>query len=973
MNRPRPPFAPLSLDRENECVHQGERPLRLTPKAFAVLCHLMERPGRLATKDELLSTVWPDAAVTEGSLSTCIREIRRALNDQPTTPRYIQTVHRRGYRYLDAAVGAKPIAGTSRTNLWPGTLVGRDRELAVLDRSLQDAQHGERRLIFVAGEAGIGKTTLVEFFAAKTAGQQTARIARGQCVEQYGASEAYLPWLEVLNQLARDYGHRRFATLLRRYAPMWLAQLPWLIDADERMQLQRQIAGTTRERMVRELAEALEAVGGDDPLVVVLEDLHWADPSSIGLLAYLARRRQPGRLLVLGTYRPAELQFTSEQLMAMKQELLVHGECQELPLDFLTTEAIAEYVTTRLPGAPADLAVQMHRRTDGNPLFVVNVIDYLLARGALVEDRGQWHLGENIQEAELEVPDSLKKMIERQLDRLSDDDRRLLEAASVAGVAFSGACVAAVLEESVESSEERLGALARRGSFIRRTDHQTWPDGTESDGYAFIHALYQNVLYEQVGAARRSRMHRQAGERLEVAYSGRAGEIAAELALHFQRGRDVKRAVCYLAQAGENALRRSAYLEAITLLNQGIGLLSTLPEGVDRDTCELQLQVPLGVSYMNTRGYAAPEVGATFKRAQQLCRHVSDKAYSFRVLRGVWIFAEQRADLQKAQAVAEDLLRIAQDQSDSAGLVEAHRILATTWFHLGNFSRALDHVQHGLALYDAKYHSSDAFLYGQDPGVCCHMWQAWAEWYLGYPDRAVDSAMRGIALARQIGHPFSLSYAMNFAARLYLCRREPAEAEGYAREGVRCAQEHGLTAMLAVGQVLHGWSNAFLGHAEGAIAELEEGVARWRSTGSRLVTPYWMYLLASALDQAGRTAEALVVLDDALADAESTGERWFECELYILKATLAAHLSHRNYRSDPRAEIQHDLRRAFRAATEMGSPSLRLRAANALGVLLRDQGKVHQARDLVGGAYAAFNEGFETADLTDARTILAQL
>ncbi len=972
MNRPQGPPVPLSLDRANECVHQGERPLRLTPKAFAVLRHLMEHPGQLATKDELLAAVWPDTSVTEASLSTCIREIRRTLDDNPAMPLYIQTVHRRGYRYLGATLDATLILNTSHTTPPPDALlVGRERELASLDRSLRQVEEGERCLIFLAGEAGIGKTALVERFVARMTGRATAQIARGQCVEQYGACEPYLPWFDVLNQLSRDDGRGRLAAVLRRYAPMWLAQLPWLIDAGERQHLQREIAGATRERMIRELAEALEALSADSPVIVILEDLHWSDPSSIGLLAYLAHRPRPGRLLLLGTYRPAELHVTSHPLVALKQELLLHGACEDLSLDFLTREAVAEYVRSRLPGAPDDLALQVHRRTDGNPLFMVNVIDYLLERGALVHADEGSHLGETVQAADIEVPERLKEMIERQLDRLWHDDRRVLEAASVTGTAFSAASVAAALEESVESAEERLGELSRRGSFVRLTDRQTWPDGTQSDGYAFIHVLYQNVLYERMGTARRSRMHRRAGERLEAGYGDRAREIAAELALHFQRGRESLRAVGYLVQAGESAIRRSAYVEAIALLHQGVGLLSTLPEGSDRDACEIQLRVPLGVCYVNTRGYAAPEVGITFQRAHDLCRHVTDTSRRFRVLRGLWFFALQRADLRKARPMAEELLHVAARERDASGLVEGHRIMATTWFHLGNLSRALRHLQHGLALYDAERHSSHAFLYGQDPGVCCHAWHAWTQWYRGYPDQAVASAMRGIELARRIGHPFSLSYAMNFAARLHLWRGDAAAAEGHARESVRYAREQGLTQMLAMGEVLHGWSRTLLRCDDAAIHEMREGVARWQSTGARLATPYWMYLLASALDTAGRSAEALATLNDALAQLDRTDERWYECELYILKASLTA--CHRMGRRDQNAEAQRHLRRALHAATEMESPSLRLRAANALSPLLRDQGQTDEAKDLVGAAYAAFNEGFQTADLAEAREMLAQL
>jgi DNA-binding winged helix-turn-helix (wHTH) protein/predicted ATPase len=973
MNRPQGPGVSLSLDRANECVNRGEHALRLTPKAFAVLRHLVERPGRLATKDELLTAVWPDTSVTDASLSTCIREIRRALDDNPAKPLYIQTVHRRGYRYVGATLDATLPPATSRA-IPPrdALLVGRDGELASLDRSLEQVEAGERRLIFLPGEAGIGKTALVERFVARTAGRATAQIARGQCVEQYGACEPYLPWFDVLNQLSRDYGRERLAAVLRRCAPMWLAQLPWLIDASERHHLQREIAGATRERMIRELAEVLEALGSDSPVIVILEDLHWSDPSSIGLLAYLARRPRPGRLLLLGTYRPSELHVTSHPLIALKQELLLHGACEDLSLGFLTTEAVGEYVRSRLPGAPDDLARQVHRRTDGNPLFMVNVIDYLLARGALVHADGGWRLTETAKAATTEVPESLKEMIERQLDRLSHDDRLVLEAASVAGAAFSAASVAAVLEESVESAEERLGGLARRGSFVRPTDRQTWPDGTQSDGYAFIHVLYQNVLYERMGAARRSRMHRHAGYRLEAGYRDRARQIAAELALHFQRGRDSQRAVRYLAQAGENAIQRGAYVEAIALLTQGLDLLSTLPEEADRDACELQLRVPLGLCYVNTRGYAAPEVGITFERAHELCRHATDTSHLFRVLRGLWFFALQRSDLRKARSIAEELLHVAAREQDPSGVVEGHRVMATTWFHLGNFASALDHLQRGLALYDAERHSPRAFLYGQDPGVCCHAWHGWTQWYRGYPDQALMSAIRGIELARQIGHPFSLSYAMNFAARVCVCRGEATAAEGYAAEGVRYAREQGLTPMLAMGQVLHGWSRTFLGDSDAAVGELQEGVARWRSTGARLATPYWMYLLASALDRAGRSAEALDTLNEALAQLEHTDERWVECELYILKASLTARASRKNGRRGQRTEAQRHLRRAFHAATEIDSPSLRLRAATALGRLLREHGHTHEAQDLVGTAYAAFSEGFQTADLAEARAMLAQ-
>ena len=959
---------PLSLDPANERAHLRGHPVKLTPKAFAVLRHLMERPGLLATKNELLSRVWPDTIVTEASLSTCIREIRRALDDDAARPAYVQTVHRRGYRYVGPVADAEPAAsgGDVHTEV-ASVLVGRERELAALDRVLHPASHGGRRLILVSGEAGIGKTALITRFIGKASRDTGVVIARGQCVEYYGACEPYLPWFEVLNQLSQSCGREQLAGVLRRCAPMWLSQLPWLIEAAERQTVRLEIAGAQRERMVRELAEALAEIGAEAQLVIVLEDLHWSDPSSIDLLAYLARRAQRNWTLI-GSYRPAELHASSHPLVTLKQDLLLHGVCEELPLDLLTPEAVARYVNGRLPGAPDVLATGIHRRTDGNPLFMVNVLDYLLACGAVVHSDGCWRLSDTSHSTCTRIPESLKDMIERQLDRLTGDEQSVLEIASVPGAAFSAALVAAMADAPLESIEDRLASLARRGSFLRAADRVIWPDGTESDGYAFIHALYQQVLYERIGTARRRRMHRVTGERLEAALGERASDIAAELALHFQRGRDDWRAVRYLTTAGENAMRRGAFVEAAALLNQGLDVLPSLQGGPRRDRCELDLRVLLGSCYLNTKGYAAADVGITFERARTLSRHVDEPMQTFRALRGQWFFALLRADLPRAHAIAAELLDVAARADDGGGLVEAHRFLATTWFHLGHYSRALDHVRQGLALYDPERHAAGASRHSHDSGVCCYAWQAWVQWHSGYPDQAVASATQSIELARRLDYPFNVSYAMNFAAQLYQCRGDADAAERHSREAIRFAREHGLSSMLAMGQILHGWSQTRLRSVNAGVRELQEGIAGWRSTGASLAMGYWMYLLASALDTAGRHAEAIDTVDAALAQSRQTDERWSDCELQILKASL---LAPESAGDDEHALAERMLSQAFDAATTMQSPPLRLRAATAMTRVLRDRRKTRAARRLVASEYRAFSEGFETRDLVDARAVLA--
>src|SRR5262249_9676772 len=374
--------------------------------------------------------------------------------------------------------------------------------------------------------------------------------------------------LEALGRLCREPGGRQVRAILAQYAPTWLIQLPALLTGNELEALQRKTAGATRERMLRELAEAIEVVTRERPLVLILEDLHWSDVSTLDWLAFLARRSERARLLVIGTYRPVEGLTREHPLKAVKQELHLHGQCQELALDFLSEAAVAEYLAVRFSvgargqwkdqaeAAPLRrLAHLIHQRTDGNPLFMVNMMEYLLSQGVLVQVDGQWTLKK--EEPAAAVPENLRQMIEQRLAQVKPPERAVLEVASVAGAEFSTAAVAAGIGTEVEVVEERCAELARREQFLRASGTAEWPDGTVAARYGFLHALYQEVLYERLPAGRRQRLHRQISEREEAAYGERAREIATELAVHFERGRDHRKAIQYLQHAGENAVRRS--------------------------------------------------------------------------------------------------------------------------------------------------------------------------------------------------------------------------------------------------------------------------------------------------------------------------------------------------------------------------------------------------------------------------------
>jgi predicted ATPase len=370
-------------------------------------------------------------------------------------------------------------------------------------------------VVFVTGEPGIGKTTVVETFLGQAAGEAELWIGRGQCVEHYVAGEAYLPVLEALGRLCREADGKDVVALLRQQAPSWLVQMPAVLSTVELEELQRRTAGVTRERILRELAEALEALTAEHALILRLEDLHWSDYSTLDLLSVLARRQEAAQLLILGTYRPVEVLTREHPLKGVKQELQLHGHCEELALDFLSEEAVAEYLVQRFDApSPASagegrgeslskaslqrLAHLIHERTDGNPLFMVNVVNDLIAQGVLTKTNGAWELQREVSARTLGTPVSLRQLIEQQIERVRPEEREMLEAASVAGAEFSAAAVAAAAEQLPETVERQCEALVRREQFLRGQGMSEWPDGTVAARYQFLHALYHEVLYERI-------------------------------------------------------------------------------------------------------------------------------------------------------------------------------------------------------------------------------------------------------------------------------------------------------------------------------------------------------------------------------------------------------------------------------------------------------------------------------------------
>ena len=508
---------------------------------------------------------------------------------------------------------------------------------------LQKMLGGERQIVFVTGEAGIGKTSLVDTFARNMASDRNILVARGQCLEQYGTGEAYLPVLEAIGRLCRE--QEQFVEVLRTHAPMWVLQMPSLVNASDREFLSRRVFGATRARMLREMGDALEVLTADQPLVLILEDLHWSDYSTLDLISYLARQRHAAQLMLIGTYRTVELIVSGHPLKAVKQELLAKQQCEELPLEYLNEEAVARYLSVSFPANrfPEVLAGLIHDRTEGNPLFMVNAVDYLVSQGLVGEVNGSWELTVAIENVEVGVPDSIKQMIEKQIDHLDPVAQRTLEAASVAGAEFGTIAVGAGLEEEPASVEARCEELARQRHFIQNVGFQVLPDGETVSRFSFIHALYRKVLYESLSESRRVQLHRRIGAQGEVLYGERVKEIAGELAMHFERGGDLQQAAKYLQQAADNAIRRFAYREAVGLARRGLELLLQLPDTPERAQQELCLQLTLGVPLIATEGYAAADVGNVYLKARELCQRLGETPDISEVLWGLWTFHTLKA------------------------------------------------------------------------------------------------------------------------------------------------------------------------------------------------------------------------------------------------------------------------------------------------------------------------------------------
>ena len=846
---------------------------RLRPKTLAVLAALVARRGTVVSHDMLRDMVWGRRFGNEAGPKQCIRELRRVLGNSAAEPVFIETVGRRGYR-LRAPIEVVPATDAPPR---PAVCVGREAELAAMTAALRMAEQGVRAMVFVSGEAGAGKTRLVDTFVS-TLPDGRIWSARGQCIPHAGAREPYGPLLDVVRQLANGRFGASVVQMLKQVAPSWLALFPGLGGARP-PPADATAVGISTDSMARELCDFLELVAQRSPGVIVLEDLHWADPSTLAWLGAWGLRRDPANLLVVATHRVEDTDSAGDLAMTVRELGRIPG-FRAMAVGGLDVAAVVELLGTRFqPNRfPEPLAQALVQRTEGHAILVDGIIDQWVVNGDIRRVDGFWVLHGDVTQLVGGIAPDVRVHIDRRIEGLGFADRRLLESASVAGIDFSPADLAASGPE-LEDIEYRLEQLARRQTLIERRDARDWPDGTVAMQYAFRHVLYREALYEGIPAANRQSLHCQIGNRLETAHGERSGEIAPALAEHFERGGDTRRAALYRGLSASGALTRGAAADAAAQFRQALALHHRRAGDDDHKAAELGALLGLGAALIMSDGFTAAELPGIYERAQALSGDAVGPARALvPVLAGRWNYHVSRAEIGMAARIAEDLGRAAPD-APVAWRMAAHNAAGITKWFSGAPGEGLPHIAAVLALHDEGIGGDAAVTLGEDPVVVCRQYAACIHQLFGDGAAAERHFAAGMDRAGSLDQPFGVAQMLWAGAVIAHEREDPALVLARARALIDVCEAATIAFWLPAGRVMAGWATVMLGDPAG-LAELQAGCDAYAEMGVRLSLPHCLALLAEAAARCGDTAAGFSAIARALRTARITGERWYEAELY---------------------------------------------------------------------------------------------
>ena len=859
--------------------------------------------------------------------------------------------------------------------------IGRQREMAQLYQALSHAKAGQGQIVGVMGEAGLGKSRLFHEFV-EAYGQSPLLVLPAYSVS-HGKAFPYLPVIELLKsyfriELRDDERTRRQKVIgkvleldrtLEETLPYLLALLG---SEDQPSPLQQMDPHIRRHRTFAALKKLLLRESLNQPVILIFEDLHWTDSETQEFLDTLSEGITAAKILLLVNYRPEYRHEWGQKTYCTQLRLVPFGQVEA-----------AEFLDELLGRTPELTALkqQILSRTDGTPFFIEEVVQELREQGRLVAaEEGAGLQASPTLLPVFQLPTTVQGILAARIDRLAADEKALLQQLAVIGREFSLGLIRQVVACSEDDLYRLLSGLQRKEFLYER---QAFPEVE----YLFKHSLTQEVAYNSVLIEQRKALHEQTALALERLFADQLEEHYRELAHHYRHSRNTEKAIAYLQKVGQQVSHSSAHVEAVGYFTTALDLLTTLPHTPERAQWELSLQLRLAASLQVTKGPSAREVGNAYRRALELCHSSGDERQSFAALHGLWLLHHVQADLRGARDTAEQLLAMAEASQDSMLLLEARRTLGSTLLWQGEFARARVLLEQAVAQYKSDEPDSEEWLSsGVNRGVVCLCELARALWLLGYPDQGLLKSQAAVSWAREALDPFSLAFALVFAAGLHQLRREATLTQSNAQAGILLAREHGFTALVSAGTIRHGWALAQQGHGEEGLRQMHEGLTARQAAGAELAQPYFLALQAEIYGNLGQNDRALTLLTQALSAMTASGEHRLEAELYRLRGELTLQkalqvagppfevLSNTLQPTlHAQAEAEECFLKALDIAQKQQAKSLELRAVVCLARLWQQQGKPHEAHQRLSEIYHWFTEGFATKDLQEAKSILQEL
>ena len=818
-----------------------------------------------------------------------------------------------------------------------------------------------RQTVLINGPAGIGKTTLLDSFIDEAQANEGALIIHGRCPEYQGSKEPYMPVLQGLTMAARQYGDE-ITEILHRVAPAWLIQIPSLTQPSELEELRLRTAGSTSERMLRELDDALTDLTAMSPVIIAVEDLHWADTSTLAMVRWLAERRDSSRLMVIASYRLGEDTPRSDDIFNAVTMMRVGGHCELIALEELDPDSISAILATALGVAevPDDLAGLIQRLTSGNPLFIHAVLADWISDGSVASKSGKVEVTTNINMLESQIPATLSQLIEQSTHKLTPETRIMLESASISGDEFSAAELAAAADWSIENAEEISDQVARTGRFVERHGETVWPDGTVSGNYRFTHSLYREILYSNVTPSSRARAHLRVGERVEKAFAHGGEPPYAVLAEHYKRGQNSEKAVKFLISAVERAMSRSAFTEANEMILEARSTLERLDDSEAKLQTELQIIIVIAEITTVLEGWTTDTLVPLFERAEVLCAELEDNE-----LLGIVLYAkasrlEFLGRYSESEAVLNEHLKL---QSEGLSM-ESHELLACSLFHQGKYQQAVDHAGFGIDDENGLNHSKILARFGEDLGVSTHSWAALALWFMGLPESSMQRADAAMELAGD--QVFSITTALMQRTFLLQFRGEAKATKAMAEQTIVMANEHGFPFRIGQATIILNWANLELNNGESTFVSMQESLEWHDQFNAALDRPYFQALQADQLLKHGKATEAIEVLDDALGSLNEDRSFYWEPELIRLKGQCLRTLG------EASESVLEWLNSAVSKAVDHASPILELRARRDIYLLQQEFGSAAQEASALKAVIEGLTEGSNLPEIAETIKLIGE-